>query len=200
MLGDVYLRHDKKRLAVGVSGASGAALGLACLDLLREAGGWESHLVVTHGGELTIAHELGMTLAEFSSHADVTHEVGELSASIASGTFACEGMVVAPCSMKTVAGIAGGYSENLLLRAADVTLKEQRRLVLLVRESPLSAIHLDNLARLARVPGAMIMPPMLTFYNDPQSVGDMVRHIACKALGAFGVKCSGYVRWEGQAL
>ncbi len=185
----------EKRLVVGVSGASGAALGLACLDLLREAGGWESHLVVTRGGALTIGHELGMTAEEFSRHADVTHDVGELGASIASGTFACEGMVVAPCSMKTVAGIACGYSENLLLRAADVTLKEQRDLVLMVRESPLSAIHADNLARLAHVPGVVLMPPVLTLYNAPETIEDMVRHIAARALGVFGVTCEGLRRW-----
>lgn len=185
----------RRRLVVGVSGASGAALGLACLDLLREAGGWESHLVVSRGGELTIAHELGMGLEEFSRHADVAHGIDELGASVASGTFACEGMVVAPCSMKTAAGIACGYSNNLLLRAADVTLKEQRRLVLMVRESPVSAIHADNLARLAHVPGVMLMPPVLTFYNEPRSIDDMVRHIACKALDALGVACPGFRRW-----
>lgn len=185
----------RKRLVVGVSGASGAALGLACLDLLREAGGWESHLVVTRGGALTIGHELGMSAEEFSRHADVTHDPAELGASVASGTYACEGMIVAPCSMKTVAGIVSGYSDNLLLRAADVTLKEQRRLVLMVRESPLSAIHADNLARLAHVPGVMLMPPVLTFYNEPETVEDMVRHIAHKALAAFGVECAGFRRW-----
>lgn len=186
---------EKKRLVVGVSGASGAALGLACLDLLREAGGWESHLVLTCGGALTVGHELNMSAEEFSRHADVAHDIDELGASIASGTFACEGMVVAPCSMKTAAGIACGYSENLLLRAADVTLKEHRNLVLMVRESPLSAIHADNLARLAHVPGVVLMPPVLTLYNAPRSIDDMVRHLAARALAVFGVESEALRRW-----
>lgn len=188
--------QEVKRVVIGVSGASGAALGLACLDILKQAKGWESYLAVTHGGELTIAHELGMTLDEFASHADVFYDNNNIGAAIASGTFACEGMVVAPCSMKTLAGIASGYSDNLLLRAADVTLKEQRRLVLMTRESPLSAIHIDNMSRLARVPGVMFMPPVLTFYNEPESIDDMVHHIACKALSALGVECPDFKRWS----
>lgn len=185
-----------RRIVIGVSGASGAALGLECLDCLREAG-VESALVLTRGAELTIEQELGMTSDEFAAHADAVYGNDEIGAAIASGTYPVDGMVVAPCSMKTLAGIASGYSDNLLLRAADVTLKEQRRLVLMVRETPLSAIHLDNMARLARVPGVMIMPPMLTFYNGAQTVDDMVHHIACKALDAVGVPCRGYQRWNG---
>ena len=179
------------RIVVGVSGASGAALGLACLELLREAGA-ESHLVLTRGAEITIQQELNMSAAEFSEHADVVHDNRNIGASIASGTFPVDGMVVAPCSMKTLAGIANGFSENLLLRAADVQMKEQRRLVLMVRETPLSAVHVDNMAHAARVPGVMLMPPMLTFYNGPATLDDMVHHMACKALSACGVECPGY--------
>lgn len=186
-----------RRIVVGVSGASGAALGLACLDCLHDAG-VESHLVLTRGAELTIAQELGMTADEFAAHADVVHDNANIGASIASGTYPVDGMIVAPCSMKTLAGIASGFSENLLLRAADVQLKEQRRLVLMVRETPFSAIHVDNMARLARVPGVMLMPPLLTFYNGPQTVDDMVHHIAAKALAAFDVECAGYRRWSGE--
>lgn len=189
-------RNASRRIVVGVSGASGAALGLACLDLLREAGA-ESHLVLTRGAEITIGQELNMSADEFAEHADVVHDNRNIGASIASGTFPVDGMVVAPCSMKTLAGIANGFSENLLLRAADVQMKEQRRLVLMVRETPLSAIHVDNMARAARVPGVMLMPPMLTFYNGPATLSDMVHHMACKALSACGVECSGYKRWEG---
>ena len=138
-----------------------------------------------------------MSADEFAAHADVVHDNANIGASIASGTYPVDGMIVAPCSMKTLAGIANGFSENLLLRAADVQLKEQRRLVLMVRETPFSAIHVDNMARLARVPGVMLMPPLLTFYNGPQTVDDMVHHIAAKALAAFGVECAGYRRWCG---
>lgn len=186
-----------RRIVVGVSGASGAALGLACLDCLRAAG-VESHLVLTRGAELTIAQELGMTAEAFAEHADVVHDNANIGASIASGTYPVDGMIVAPCSMKTLAGIANGFSENLLLRAADVQLKEQRRLVLMVRETPLSAIHVDNMARLAHVPGVMLMPPLLTFYNGPQTMEDMVHHIVAKALAACGVECTGYRRWCGE--
>lgn len=185
-----------RRIVVGVSGASGAALGLACLDGLREAG-VESALVISHGAKLTIKQELNMSVDEFASHADAVYRNKDVGAAIASGTYPVDGMIVAPCSAKTLAGIANGYSDNLLLRAADVTLKEQRRLVLMVRETPLSAIHIDNMSKLSRVPGVMIMPPMLTFYNGPQTVDDMVHHIACKALDAVGVPCRDYRRWEG---
>ncbi|MGE9939513.1 UbiX family flavin prenyltransferase [Collinsella sp. SGI.180] len=186
---------ERKRIVVGVSGASGSLLGLECLKCMREAGA-ESHLVVSRGAEVTIKQELGMTLDEFMSYGDVVYDNRNIGASIASGTFPIDGMIVAPCSMKTLAGIASGYSENLLLRAADVQMKEQRRLVLMVRETPFSAIHVDNMARLARVPGVMLMPPMLTFYNGPATLDDAVHHIAAKALEAVGVSCANYKRWS----
>ena len=184
-----------RRIVVGVSGASGAALGLECLDCLRKAG-VESALVLTRGAEITIAQELGMTADEFAEHADAVYDNKNIGAAIASGTYPVDGMIVAPCSMKTLAGIASGYSENLLLRAADVQMKEQRRLVLMVRETPLSAIHIDNLQRVARVPGVMIMPPMLTFYNGPATLDDMVHHMAAKALDTFGIECGDFQRWS----
>ena len=183
-----------KRIIVGVSGASGAALGLECLKCLRAAGA-ESALVYTRGAELTMEQELGMTGAEFAAYADVVYDNRNVGAAIASGTYPVDGMIVAPCSMKTLAGVASGYSDNLLLRAADVQMKEQRRLVLMVRETPFSAVHVDNMAKLARVPGVMLMPPLMTFYNGPQTVEDMVHHIAAKALAAVGVDCAGYQRW-----
>ena len=183
-----------KRVIVGVSGATGAQLGLECLKCLRQAGA-ESALVLTRGAELTIEYEMDISAEEFASYADVVYDNRNVGAAIASGSYPVDGMIVAPCSMKTLAGIANGYSDNLLLRAADVQIKEQRRLVLMVRETPLSAIHVDNMATLARVPGVMLMPPMLTFYNGPQTVDDMVHHIVAKALGAVGVDCAGYKRW-----
>lgn len=184
-----------QRIIVGVSGASGAALGLECLDCLRKAD-VESALVLTHGAEITIAQELDMTVDEFTAHADVVYDNANIGAAIASGTYPVDGMIVAPCSMKTLAGIASGYSDNLLLRAADVQMKEQRRLVLMARETPLSAVHIDNMQRVARVPGVMIMPPMITFYNGPTALDDMVHHMAAKALDAFGIECGDFRRWE----
>lgn len=183
-----------KRMVVGVSGASGAALGLAVLDALR-AVGVESHLVLTRGAELTIEQELSMGVAEFCSHADVVHDNRNIGASIASGTFKTAGMIVSPCSMKTLGGIASGYSENLLLRVADVTMKERRPLVLMVRETPLNPIHIDNMQRLVRIPGVVLLPPLLTFYNGSQTVDQMVHHIACKALDVFGIEPEGFRRW-----
>ena len=187
---------DVKRVVVGVSGASGAALGLACLDLLKQTD-VESHLVLTRGAELTIEQELGMTATEFAAHADVVYDNRNIGSAIASGTFKTMGMIVAPCSMKTLAGVASGYSENLLLRAADVTMKERRPLVLMVRETPFNPIHIDNMERVCRIPGVVLMPPLLTFYNGPQTVDDMVHHIACKALDVFGLEPEGFRRWEG---
>ena len=169
-----------RRIVVGVSGASGAALGLECLKCLRQAGA-ESALVVTRGGEITIEQELGMTLDEFACYADAVYDNKNIGAAIASGTYPVDGMIVAPCSMKTLAGMQ---------------MKEQRRLVLMVRETPFSAIHVDNMARLARVPGVMLMPPMLTFYNGPATLDDAVHHIAAKALEAVGVSCENYKRWS----
>lgn len=187
--------NARRRIVVGVSGASGAALGLACLKLLRNAG-IESHLVMTRGAQMTIEQELDMDPGEFASFADVVYENQNIGSAIASGTFPVDGMIVAPCSMKTLAGIANGYSENLLLRAADVQMKEQRRLVLMVRETPFNAIHVDNMARISHIPGVMLMPPMMTFYNGPATSDDMVHHMACKAVAAFGIEPENYRRWS----
>lgn len=184
-----------RRVVVGVSGASGSVLGLECLRCLKSAG-IESHLVLTRGAQITMQQELGMGPEEYASYADVVYDNKNIGAAIASGTYPVDGMIVAPCSMKTLAGIASGYSENLLLRAADVQMKEQRPLVLMARETPLSPIHLDNMARLSRVPGVRIMPPMMTFYNGPDGLNDMVRHIVAKALDVFGVECDGFKRWS----
>lgn len=184
-----------RRIVVGVSGASGAALGLAVLDGLRAAG-VESHLVLTRGAELTIEQELSIGVDAFCSHADVVYNNCNIGAAIASGTFKTAGMIVSPCSMKTLAGVASGYSENLLLRAADVTMKERRPLVLMVRETPFNSIHVDNMQRLVRIPGVVLLPPLLTFYNGAQTVDQMVHHVACKALDAFGIEPEGFQRWS----
>ena len=184
----------KKKLIVGMSGASGAILGINILKILRGNPKWETHLIISAGAELTIQEETEYTLEEVINLADRVYDIKNIGAGLASGTYKTEGMVIVPCSMKTVAGVASGYSDNLLLRAADVTLKEGRRLVIVPRESPLSTIHLRNLLTLSEA-GVMVMPPMLTYYNKPQSIEDMNRHIEGKILDKFGIEISEFKRW-----
>lgn len=186
------------RIAVGISGASGAPVAVAVLEALGAIGNIETHLVVTGGAALTIAQECPQALAEISGLADVVHDNGDVGAAIASGSFRTRGMIVVPCSMKTLAGIACGYSDNLLLRAADVCLKERRRLILATRETPLSCIHIDNMQTVSRA-GAVVVPLALTYYTHPESVSDMTRHMAGKILDLFGLELPGFRRWgEGK--
>ena len=182
------------RLVVGISGASGAAIAIELLKQMQLRAGWETHLVISRGARRTIEMETAYSLKEVETMATQCHAIEDVGASIASGTFKCAGMVVAPCSMKTVSGIAHGFSENLLLRAADVTIKERRRLILVARESPLSPIHLSNLLLLANM-GVTILPPVLTYYNLPSSIADMTRHMVGKILDAFGLEAEGFHRW-----
>ena len=186
--------NTKKRVVIGMSGASGAILGIEALRIFRELGGYETHLIVSTGAELTIALETGATLDEVRALADVVHDNANLGAAVASGSFRTMGMLVVPCSMKTVAGIAHGFSDNLLLRAADVMLKEGRPLVLMPRETPLSIVHLRNLLAAAEA-GAAIVPPMVTHYHGPTSIADMNRHLLGKALGRMGIDLPGMRRW-----
>ena len=185
----------KKRLIIGVSGASGAPLALKLLQELKKVEDVESHLVITHGGELTIEEECGISVERFCANADVVYDVKNIGASIASGTYKTLGMIICPCSMKTVAGIAHGYSDNLLLRAADVVLKEQRKLVLVTRESPLSKIHLDNMAYLAGMPGVFILPPVISYYSHPKSLDDVEQQIVGRILDRFDID-AGLKRWN----
>lgn len=184
----------KKRIVIGMSGASGAVLGIEILKILGQDPEWETHLVISRGAELTVAEETEYSLDEVKSLADKVHDIKNIGASIASGTFKTEGMIIVPCSMKTVAGVVSGYSDNLLLRAADVTIKERRTLVAVPRESPLSTIHLRNMLALAET-GAILIPPMVTYYNKPLSLEDMNRHIIGKILDKFGVEVPGFNRW-----
>ena len=186
--------NTKKRVVIGMSGASGAILGIEALRIFRELGGYETHLIVSTGAKLTIALETGATRDEVRGLADVVHDNANLGAAVASGSFRTMGMLVVPCSMKTVAGIAHGFSDNLLLRAADVMLKEGRPLVLMPRETPLSIIHLRNLLAAAEA-GAAIVPPMITHYHGPTSIADMNRHLLGKALGRMGIDLPGMRRW-----
>jgi len=177
-----------------MSGASGASLAIQMLEILRENPDWETHLVISKGAEETIIQETEYKPTDVMELADKVYSIRDIGASIASGTFKTEGMIIVPCSMKTVAGIACGYSDNLLLRAADVTIKERRNLVLLARESPLSTIHLRNMLSLSEL-GAIIMPPMITYYNKPHDLNDLNRHIIGKVLDRFGIEVNGFNRW-----
>jgi len=188
---------DIKRLVVGISGASCANLAVLLLETMRNMPGWETHLVMTGGAKRTIEHETELTFDQVRSLAHSSYPVEDVGASIASGTYVTAGMVVVPCSMKTLAGISHGYSDNLLLRAADVTLKEHRKLVLAVRETPLNLIHLNNMVRLAGL-GVVIMPPVLTFYNHPKNIEDLQQHIVGKILHEFGIEAPCFKRWSGE--
>lgn len=178
-----------------IVGASGAPIAVALLRTLEELP-VESHLILTRGAEMTIPRETGLTVGEVKALADVVYDNGNIGAGSASGSWKAMGIVVAPCSMKTAAGIHSGYSDNLLLRAADVTLKERRRLVLCPREAPLSAIHLRNLYELCQM-GVDILPPMLSYYQQPRTVEEMTGHIVGKLLDRFGLEYTSFRRWEG---
>ena len=185
-----------KRLIVGVSGGSGMPIAIELLRLLKENKEIETHLIITRSAELTLSQESDVTLEELRAMADVIYDNENIGAGPASGTFKTIGMIVVPCSMKTAAGIATGYSDSLLLRACDVTLKERRRLVLVPRECPLSTVHLRNLLELSEM-GAMILPPMLAYYNHPKTIEDATVHVAGKILDCFDLEAEGYRRWEG---
>ena len=184
----------KKKIVVGMSGASGAILGINLLRILKERPDYESHLVISKGAEETIYQETKYKVSDVMDLADCIYDIKNIGGKIASGTFRTEGMIIIPCSMKTVAGIATGYSDNLLLRAADVTLKEGRTLVVVPRETPLSSIHLRNMLTLSQA-GAILIPPMITYYNDPYSVDDMNTHIIGKVLEKFHIELDGFKRW-----
>ncbi|MBN1669213.1 MAG: UbiX family flavin prenyltransferase [Anaerolineales bacterium] len=184
------------RIIIGVSGASGSLLAEALLQALQQFPQVESHLVVSPSALRTLALETGRTAADLSALAHTLHPIDDLAASIASGSFVTAGMVVIPCSMKTLAGIVHGYSDNLLLRAADVCLKERRKLVLVPRETPLSTLHLENLLKASQY-GAIILPPMLAFYHQPQTVADLVQHLVARVLLQFGLQDDRFPVWDG---
>ena len=187
----------KKKIVVAATGASGMPLLLQCLRLIREQPEFASLLILSRSACLTLGQETGWTPEEVSALADETLDVDDIGAGPASGSFRTEGMLIVPCSMKTVAGIRAGYAENLILRAADVTIKEQRTLVLAARESPLSAIHLKNLYDLSLLPGVRIVPPMLTYYQRPASLEEMTYAVAARLVAPFGVEAKEYRRWTG---
>jgi 2,5-furandicarboxylate decarboxylase 2 len=190
---------SKPRIVVGISGASGAMIGVRLLAALRRLGTHETHLIVSASGAVTAAQELGITRSDLEGLADVAHNVRDIGATVASGSFLTAGMVVAPCSMKTLAGIANGFADNLLTRAADVMLKERRRLVLVARETPLNLAHLRNMT-LATEMGAIVMPPVPAFYAHPQTIEDVVDHTVGRILDLFAIEHREIAkRWCGLA-
>jgi flavin prenyltransferase len=184
-----------KRLIVGLTGATGTIYGVRLLERLRELE-VETHLVVSRWGARTLAHETLYSREHVESLATVVYPPGDMGAAISSGSFKTDGMIVAPCSAKTLAAIAHGVGDNLIHRAADVMLKERRRLVLAVREAPLSEIHLENMLKLSRM-GAVILPPVPAFYNHPRTIDDVVDHTVARMLDTFGLDVAGAVRWTG---
>lgn len=189
---------ERHRVILGVSGASGACLALRIAELLSAEASVETHLVLSEAAKLTIRHELGAeALPRLEALCDAVHSGGDFGASIASGSFRVHGMVVAPCSMRTLAAIASGNTDNLLTRAADVQLKERRRLLLLTRETPLHLGHLRNMTAVTEM-GAIVMPPVPAFYHRPDRVSDIVDHIAARAVDLLGLPLPARARaWTG---
>lgn len=182
-----------RRLVVGMSGASGAVYGLEVLDRLRDLG-IESHLILSRAAELTLTHETGLTLDDARARASHWYRTGDVGAAPASGSFRTLGMIVAPCSIRSMSEIASGVTTSLLTRAADVALKERRRLVLMVRETPLHAGHLRTMLQLTEM-GAIVAPPVPAFYAKPSSLADMVAHTVGRMLDLFGLDTGTVRRW-----
>jgi flavin prenyltransferase len=187
----------KQRLIVGITGASGAAYGLAALKALRNEN-VETHLVISRSGQITAAHELGLKFSELTALADVVYKIDDIAAAISSGSFMTLGMLVAPCSIRSLSEIASGVTTSLLSRAADVVLKERRKLVLMVRETPLHLGHLRTMAQATEM-GAIIMPPMPAFYARPTCIDDIVNHSVGRALDLFGLSSQLVSRWGEDA-
>lgn len=185
-----------KRLIVGMTGATGSIYGLRILEALRAIGGWETHLIVSDAGMLNAWQEYRLAKKDIQKLADVVHNVRDVGATVASGSFLTAGMVIAPCSMKTLAGVAHAFADNLITRAADVVLKERRRLVLVTREAPLNLAHLRNMVAVTEM-GGVIFPPVPAFYSGAQSIDDLVNHTVGRVLDLFEVEHETIKRWQG---
>ncbi len=185
-----------KKIIIGISGASGALLGVELLKAIKGLPDVESHLVISDNSVITIEQETHMSADEVKALADRVYDLYDMAADISSGSFKTDGMIIIPCSMKTLAGVANGFSDNLLLRAADVVLKEGRRLVVVPREAPFSRIHLRNMMTLAEC-GAVIIPPVMTFYSGQETAEEMASYLTGKILDQFGIDYDGYKRWGG---
>ncbi len=186
---------QKQQIIVGISGASGVVYGIELLKALRDLH-FETHLVISKTGQITIAYETAYSVAQVHALADHVHSVSDFSASISSGSFKNIGMIIAPCSVRSLAEIATGVTTSLLTRAADVTLKERRRLVLMVRETPLTSVHLRNMLTLSDM-GAIIAPPVPAFYSKPISLHEMTQHTVGRVLDLFNIEHSLVKRWDG---
>ncbi|MBC3936389.1 UbiX family flavin prenyltransferase [Undibacterium sp. CY7W] len=186
----------RKRLIVAITGATGAVYGVRLLEILRTLPEVETHVMVSEAGVLNIHQELDLKRKDVEALADVVHNVRDVGASIASGSFLSDGMIIAPCSMKTLAAVAHGLSDNLITRAADVVLKERRRLVLMVRETPFNLAHLRNMTAVTEM-GGVIFPPLPGFYQRPQSIEEMVDHTIGRVLDMFAVDHQLTPRWVG---
>lgn len=185
-----------RRLVVAITGATGAIYGVRLLQQLAATPGVESHLVVSDAASLTLHQEVGMQRRDVEALAHVVHRNRDIGAAIASGSFQTEGMIVAPCSMKTLASVAHGLSDNLIARAADVTLKERRRLVLMVRETPFNLAHLRNMTAVTEM-GGIVFPPLPSFYHRPASIDEMVDHTIARVLDLYGLEHALAPRWSG---
>ncbi len=185
----------QRRLILAISGASGASYGVRLLELLHEQP-LETHLVVSPSGWINIDHETGRDRDELEALADFVHDPRDIGATIASGSFGASAMIVAPCSMKTLASIAHGFADNLITRAADVTLKERRRLVLMVRETPLHLGHLRNMTAATEM-GAIVFPPVPALYHRPKSIAEMIDHTCARALALLDVDVAAAAHWAG---
>jgi flavin prenyltransferase len=188
------LSSKGKRVVVAISGTSGVVLGIRLLEVLKKLG-FETHLIITDSAKKIIPHETAYSVKQVEKLASHVYSNDEFFSPIASGSFRSEGMIVIPCSMKTLAGVASGYADNLLLRTADVMLKERRRLVLVARETPLSLIHIRNMKKVT-LAGGVIMPPVITLYSKPKNIDQMVDHLVGKALDLFGIENNIYNRWK----
>ena len=185
-----------KRLIVAMTGATGAIYGIRILERLRAMGGWETHLIISDAGLLNAWEDHRLKRRDIEKLADVVHPVRDVGATIASGSFLTEGMVVAPCSMKTLAAVAHGFADNLITRAADVVLKERRRLVLVTREAPLNLAHLRNMVQVTEM-GGVVFPPVPAFYSHARTIDGMVNHSVGRVLDLFGIEHETIARWQG---
>jgi polyprenyl P-hydroxybenzoate/phenylacrylic acid decarboxylase-like protein len=189
-------RAEARRLIVGITGATGAAYGIGLLEELRALKGWEAHLVLTDAGVLNAHQELGLKRKDIERLAHVAYHPKDIGAAIASGSFLTEGMVIAPCSMKTLAAVAHAHADDLVSRAADVVLKERRRLVILPREAPLNLAHLRNMVQVSEM-GGIVFPPAPAFYAKPKTIEDLVAHTVRRVLDLFGIHSPKLARWRG---
>jgi len=185
----------KKRIIIAITGASGAIYGIRLLEAMRRDKNIETHLIISKAAHITLAEETGYSIKDVEKLADFTHKITDMAASISSGSFKTDGMIVAPCSMKSLAEIATGLSLTLISRAADVILKEKRKLVLMVRETPFSSIHLNHMKNLSDM-GAFIAPPLPAFYNKPKTLDDIINHSVGRVLDIFEIDNKLARRWK----